>query len=409
MVGFLIARIRSLMPASSPNGSISPFSRGRLYNPPKKAFWKVKTALQCAGQYISSPECAIIGSYHGQNVGDLALGGAVLNVAQDLGLHAGMQNLGLGEDGLQKWPEAPYAVLGGGALGNEDRLSSVRVRYGESPEAVAMIGLDFDPKHAFSDSTLQFLENVARITCRSRVGVQRLQKLLNRDDVRHAPDNAFCLPCHESLADETTKENRTVGLNTVSLYYSVNPVSGRYDMGFDKSGEISDDHARRSSLMSHYVELIRKFVKQMARRGFEIVHIPFTYDDELFARQTMKGLSVSQYSYTTKLETVARRVRSCDLFLGTRYHAHVFALANCVPFLSVQYARKCEEMQDDLGIPGDCVVDKETLTTDPQTCLEKVLTSDGFVLSPEDASSIHKRTRRNIEDSLGAIVPAVTL
>ncbi|MFN9710778.1 MAG: hypothetical protein ACK55K_05155, partial [Bacteroidota bacterium] len=64
-------------------------------------------------QQLSIPDVAVIGGYHGVNLGDMALGASVKRQLQNRNITSGLQTIYNLEK--WKWPPTNFAILGGGA------------------------------------------------------------------------------------------------------------------------------------------------------------------------------------------------------------------------------------------------------------------------------------------------------
>jgi len=72
----------------------------------------------------------------------------------------------------------------------------------------------------------------------------------------------------------------------------------------------------------------------------------------LFAESLSNCARIEIVPYSDSPGATWRKVGQCDAFLGIRLHSGIFSFAARVPFLLVEYHRKCTDFLDDIGWPG---------------------------------------------------------
>jgi hypothetical protein len=99
---------------------------------------------------------AVIGGYHGGNLGDMALGIATQKVIKRLGYKSCLKTIY--SIGKLPYPKISHAILGGGAIGYEDSLSKVQKLYFNDLSKVALLGVDFKiiPNNTIQYNTIQY-------------------------------------------------------------------------------------------------------------------------------------------------------------------------------------------------------------------------------------------------------------
>lgn len=282
---------------------------------------KVHVLCELLIQRVYRPDVAIIGSIHRNNVGDMALSRSVKHVLDGCGIRSGRQLVGGGRLGLANWPLGKKAVVAGGALGREKVLRTVVEKYSASPENVAMTGMAFWSFDDLSEETIRFLRATAYLSCRNREDVNELRE--RGIEATFAYDNAFSLP-----VGETNGEERMLGINVVPRHMK------------KKEGKYVPSESN-PQFGTSYVNVLRSIAADYLSRGWKVVHVPFTSQDERLSRQVFRGMDVHCRGYTSDVGETHRSVATCSRFIGTRYHAHVFALKSSVPLYSLSYARKC--------------------------------------------------------------------
>ena len=344
---------------------------------------KAHVLCELLAQYIRHPNVAIIGSVHGNNVGDMALSRSVKNVVDEYTVRSGRQLIGGGRLGLANWPLGKRAIVAGGALGREKVLRTVVQKYSAAPGNVALAGMSFWSFDDLSEKTLQFLQATAYLSCRNRKDVRELRK--RGIEATFAYDNAF------SLAERgAEKEEGLLGVNVVPRHMKM------------KNGKYVPSESR-PKFSESYVNMMCSIAKNYLSKGWRVVHVPFTSQDAALARQVFKGMGLYCRNYTSNVEETDRAVATCSRFIGARYHSHVFALKSSVPLYSVSYARKCRHLREELDIPARLQATRENIVEDPDAVVNRFTTRDGFVLSDEKRNEIDENARGSIEAAARSI------
>jgi hypothetical protein len=346
---------------------------------------KIPVLRDIVRQYLSPPKIAIIGSVHRENVGDMALSESVASVLEERGARTGMQLLGDGYLGLSRWPLGEgKAMVAGGALGREKRIRPLVGRFCEQPGRVALVGMSFWSLDDLSQDSFGFLRRVGYISCRNRRDVEEL-KNEGIPDAKFAYDNAFAFPILKTEA-----EPKRLGMNVVS----------RHMVREGRDYIPSED---RPNFGPNYIQAMRRVAQSYLNRGWRVVHIPFTKEDELYAEVVFDGVDVEEKRYDYNVERVYKGVSRCARFVGTRYHAHVFSLLAQVPLLSFSYATKCTLLKEDLDMPDPAQATREEVANHGIDVAERFSNRDGFTLDDQRLREIRRSVRTNIENAHGAI------
>jgi len=346
---------------------------------------KLPLFLDIIKQRICPPDLAVVGSVHRENVGDMALSYAVLSSIEKKEIRAGMQLLGEGRLGLSNWPIGKgKAIIAGGALGREKRIRPLVDRFQKNPGRVALVGMSFWSFKDLSRKSIDFLHRVGYISCRNRSDVEGLKRE-GLSDVRFAYDNAFALPVGQKEADQ-----KRLGMNVVSRHM------------VRKHGQYVPSETKPDFGPS-YIRVVRHIAQAYLEKGWNVVHLPFTKDDEVYAESVFDGVDVEEKKYDYNVERVYRKVSQCARFVGTRYHAHVFSLLAQVPFLSFSYATKCTLLKEDLGIPNRFQATREEVVENGEEIADRFSNQDGFTLHDEKLQKIRRDVRSNIDNAHDAI------
>lgn len=340
----------------------------------------------------SGGDTLLLGAYHRSNLGDLALGEAVS--ARLRGPFA----LGVIQDTIRYDGQA-RVVIGGGSLLTPDNIGRLR-QAGIPSERVHAVGVDLWPRirDDWQLADLDYLAGFASVGLRSRANhaFSVSAGLLPPERLSWSHDNAFSLFAGAAAPDQKPGK---VGINMMPHLFELRHrrfVSGS-KLARKRFG------VRAETAAQTYVALFRTLVARQAQAGRELTHIPFTIEDDLFARTALGGLPVRFAPYSPSVQRMIDRLRGLDLFVGTRYHAFVFALGLGIPFAGIAYAGKCENLADDAGMPGSALLTDADLASDAPW-QNRIATAEEapFVLPPETRQAMAARVRSHLDGLLGA-------
>lgn len=296
-------------------------------------------------QLFNTPQVAIIGGYHGINVGDLALGYAVKNILNQRKISSGLQTI----YNLEKWdwPFAEKAVIGGGAVGYNNLVEVIAKRYQDYPQNVAFLGVDFNDQY-YSERSLAFLKKVRWISCRSKDQVLKLEAMTGRKDIFSHPDIAFSLPLQSDPSTPSSQSSQILLLNAVPLYGKIE--KDRIVPLAQYASERPDLYRNWDKIQNGYTELIRYTVDQYLSEGYSVESLPFTPMDQAAAGIILKGLRVCHHAYYPNPYKIIEIVKNANSFFATRYHATIFGLKANLKMIPFAYAKKNEQLLNDLEI-----------------------------------------------------------
>jgi len=362
---------------------------------------QLKHRLSCLSQWLSKPEFGVIGGYHYGNAGDIALGESLVNCLSASEQAAKLQTI----YNLNSWPATKYAMLGGGAITYENVFANVYDRYRKNPERLAIMGVDMQG----IDSLLKyedFLKDVAYISCRSSQQVEMLRSKLNREDVVYHQD--LCVSRFDVIAPQPSKSRaKVLGVNMVPYFMRMDKhcrfVSGARDQATLKSS-FPELLPYVDQLGELYVRFFRRMCEHYQSLGYEILHLPFTPQDDLFARSALAGMGVQFRSYTTVIDKMLEEIRGCSAFLCTRFHSLIFASITQTPMIPFLYAIKCRRYSKDMNLEERGLVTIHDLLDAFESTCERVI-SQGPILAPTDqleqASSLVRSSVKDAYNSLG--------
>lgn len=296
-------------------------------------------------QKVILPKVAIIGGYHGGNLGDMALGLAVSNVLNKSGFSNGLQTI----YNLEKWPKVPFAIIGGGAVGYTDSLLKVYERYKGNFSKVGFLGVDFN-ENAYPKEILEMIRKAAFVSCRSARQAERMKKITQRDIIYNHPDIAFSLMpalCSEARNNNPIKEKK-IFVNVLPLYGKF--VNGRVEPILKYKEERPELFDNFSLMHKSYETALRNSVIQGIEEGFEIESAPFTGSDSEYCKVLLKGLPVKFPAYYSDPIKMLKNISTGERVISTRFHTTIFGLKTGAVLQPIAYAKKNELMLKELGI-----------------------------------------------------------
>ena len=311
-------------------------------------------------QQLSIPDVAVIGGYHGVNLGDMALGASVKRQLQNRNITSGLQTIYNLEK--WKWPLTNFAILGGGACGYNSALEPLYNRYKSKLDRVALLGVDFNENH-FSSKSLALLSECKWISCRSIEQAQSLRSITQRADIQVHPDLAFSLSFDDMRPLDHCKIGKPVFLmNVVPLYGKIvdNQIIRNQQYQKERTSLYESWHV----LYDNYRTYVRKLAEIAIDQGYRVETISFSPLDELAAKIILDQLPVSHHAYSDDLTLMVKKMSLADLVFATRYHATIFALKLGLYLIPFAYAKKNEHLFNLLNIPENQYFTPEDLISD---------------------------------------------
>src|SRR5690606_36895083 len=122
--------------------------------------------------------------------------------------------------------------------------------------------------------------------------------------------------------------------------------------------------------------------------------------DEQIAKETISLLpqqNVSVVPYTNNVKSVWDEMKKCELIFSTRLHASVFACDADIPFVLIEYYRKCADFVKDVGYSDDLrIYDAEFPSEQVVGNILSIL--DRNYNSPSNIQETIKRARLNFTE-----------
>lgn len=180
----------------------------------------------------------------------------------------------------------------------------------------------------------------------------------------------------------------------------VNPIVGvslcRYE-SYLQNGNISNEQRRNSQLEG----LIKELNTNGVKFRFFVFNGHHKVGDREITLQTIKRCNVANYEiveYTKKTKEMYSSIQDCDFVLSTRLHAAIFACFAKVPFMLVEYHRKCTDFLNDMGVANEYKLnDADFESKQIADTINGILFERNYQ-EPLNLSEMQRRAYRNFTD-----------
>lgn len=153
--------------------------------------------------------------------------------------------------------------------------------------------------------------------------------------------------------------------------------SGRVRVGINVSGLLYAGGYNRSNmfaLKAQYDVLIHRLLEKVLAKDVEVLLIPHVFGEDI---ESDSGVCAKLYhdllrKYSGRIGYAAGRydqseikyvIGTCEFFIGSRMHACIAALSQCVPSVAVAYSQKFAGVLNTIGVP-DLVLDARALSVE---------------------------------------------
>lgn len=199
-------------------------------------------------------------------------------------------------------------------------------------------------------------------------------------------DLAALLPvCYESFPEPLKNENyKTIGISVCNYE--------RYIQGDLKNEE------RRNKFLKEVIQSLSK------NKNYRFKFFIFNGNQIIGDKQLTDEMTISLYDdqfeiipYSGNTLTTWKDIKSCDFMLSTRLHASIFACYAQVPFMLVEYHRKCNDFLNDIGYEKSArIFDGERKVTEVVFDIENFL--NGKYIAPTHVNSTIERAKLNFTE-----------
>jgi polysaccharide pyruvyl transferase WcaK-like protein len=226
------------------------------------------------------------------------------------------------------------------------------------------------------------MRRAVKLYSRDRDSIELVHEMLGEQDkrksVQFCPDVAFVLesvlPENPDIQPELNRESNIplIGFNISSMLYRE---------GYTGNNEYG--------LMFNYKEFVHILLRDlMERTNAHVLLVPHEYFLYKIGSQECNEIHISEKErestdkkYHDRIHLVKREYNQneikgiiglCDFFVGSRMHACIAALSQCIPAVGIAYSKKFHGVFESIGL-SDCVADARTSTKDE--LLGKIISS----------------------------------
>lgn len=354
---------------------------------------QINHASRLLKQLLQKPDFAIIGGYHGVNLGDLALGESVRHVLKKMDYNGGLQTIyNLNH---WPWPSISYAILGGGAIGYSDSLTKVNNRYKGDFTKVAFLGVDFN-EESYPDYLIEMLKKCNYISCRNEFQANKLMQLTGRKDISFYPDLVFSYKRGLCTKLRKDKKAKILLVNIVPLYGSLK--DGEMVPNLSYKEERPELYKNYDNLIKHYHDGIRLMVKQHIDEGYAVETVPFTPGDEEIGRLVLQGLKVKHNSYSGNIDKMLLKIGTAQRVFATRYHATILAIKTGAEVIPMAYAVKNEKLLEEFG------VERSQYSSSDDLAKSAVSFDKPLIINMEKVPGWEKKAEQGIEQCITSLL-----
>jgi colanic acid/amylovoran biosynthesis protein len=220
------------------------------------------------------------------------------------------------------------------------------------------------------------LERASVILSRDQDSIKVVEQLTHgRRTAQFCPDVAFVL---ESIKPADTHIEPSLPEVGRDDFHGV-PNSGCL-IGINVNGLVYNGGYTRANMFglkldyrAYLAELLRTLLTDANNH---ILLVPHTFapdgspeSDPAASRELMNSLPIDLKSrvhivnYMFNQNEIKGVIGLCDFFIGTRMHACIAAISQCIPTAAVAYSKKFAGVFDSVGV-GDCVIDARTVSNE---------------------------------------------
>jgi hypothetical protein len=309
---------------------------------------RFKQMYRLVFQILIRNKVAVIGGYHGANLGDMTLGYSVIDALKSKGITGSLQTIYT----LDKypWPLTKYAIVGGGAVGYKDSLIRIVNRYEGNFNKVALLGVDYNEEN-YQDNFKSLMQESGWISCRNKNQALFVENLIKRKDILSHPDLVFSYRREFCRLQRSIKKQKKLLINVVPLYGDI--IDGKLVPSETYKKERPELYQNYNIMIDNYIDGVREIITIAINEGYHVESIPFTPEDEIMAKLVMKDLKVTHNKYSDNPKTMLSKMGSAEKVLATRYHATIFAFKVGAKVIPMAYAKKNEFLLTELGFKRD--------------------------------------------------------
>lgn len=306
--------------------------------------------------FFNKSTVAITGGYHYGNLGDIALGCSIKEILEERNIKSELQTI----YNLKYWLEREFAIVGGGAIGYENSLLEIIKRHGGNYKKVAFLGVDFNSSF-YSDESINLINKAAFVSTRSKSQAERLKEITGRKNIYSQPDLAFSFQRNhfEQVRHNTNYQPKKLFVNVLPLYALFN--NGTVTPLNVYKTERPEIFENFLAIHQNYKILVLNAVNKAIQNGVQVFSWSFTPMDEAYAKFLFNGIGVNHLKYNPNPYNLAGMISPMDEVITTRLHATIFALRSGATINPIAYARKNEELLNEMGFSKNDYISADDL------------------------------------------------
>lgn len=295
----------------------------------------------------------IVGCYNTSNVGDRSFATVLRELSAQRG--SGFDAASYGAMSPSQWSR-PLLIGGGGLLNGQVETPLTRLLLDprrSSAARMAMVSIATSYGVApLRDELKAALSSAGLLAVRDSVTADWLRSELPDREILQHPDIAFLLPELCGWQAPARKAG-SIGINILPVLLERTRGAWRPKAKLSEAFHRAYPTvaAQGTATAEAYLSIVRQTVIALVQQGHRLVHIPFALEDDGLARALLQGTGVTFKPFNASPHVVLTEVASCETFIATRFHGHVFALAAGTPLHSLPYSDKCSLLLRDLGLP----------------------------------------------------------
>jgi polysaccharide pyruvyl transferase WcaK-like protein len=205
------------------------------------------------------------------------------------------------------------------------------------------------------------------ILSRDQDSIKVVEQLTNgRRSAKFCPDVAFVL---ESIKPTNTHIEPPLPERKTGCLIGINVNGLVYNGGYTRANMFG----LKLDYRAYVGEILRVLLRDPNNR---VLLVPHTFapdgspeSDPAASRELMNSLSgdlrsrVHLVSHPFNQNEIKGVISLCDFFIGTRMHACIAAISQCIPTAAVAYSKKFAGVFDSVGV-GECVIDARTVSNE---------------------------------------------
>lgn len=271
------------------------------------------------------------------------------------------------------------------ALANVYKRFDKRIQLGAIGVSVGPFGSVTDEKNV-----IKYLESLQFLAVRDSKSFKYLSSL----NLPYQPVNAFDLAALLPLVYESSSKR----LKTDSSQKTIGISICNYESYV--GGDVKQE-TKRNLFFKELLNLILENTN-VHLKVFIINDNPKIGDMKV-TQELLEGVDKARFTvlpYSGNVKKTWDQISSCDLMISTRLHASIFACYSKVPFILLEYHRKCSDFLDDVGQDEMFrVYDAEKSTKEVMQTIEQVLNNEAK--EPTNLEYTIEKSKLNFTKTIG--------